>query len=239
MTYLVVEQDGPLKRIILNRPEKRNALSLLLAEEITEQIQIAEVDGTRLIALQGNGSSFCAGFDFGNFPDCSSADLLLQFVRIEQMLQAVAYASIDTVAFIHGSTIGAGADLAIACRHRAASSNTKMMFPGSRFGLVLGTRRLAECVGGERAQRMVGGAQINTQEALEIGIANTILEASEQADYENTLLEFILQVPADTRSQILKATRVDTRAEDMTDLVKSASAADLKERLAKYLTNKK
>ena len=155
------------------------------------------------------------------------------------MLQAVAYASIDTVAFIHGSTIGAGADLAIACRHRAASSNTKMMFPGSRFGLVLGTRRLAECVGGERAQRMVGGAQINTQEALEIGIANTILEASEQADYENTLLEFILQVPADTRSQILKATRVDTRAEDMTDLVKSASAADLKERLAKYLTNKK
>ena len=113
------------------------------------------------------------------------------------------------------------------------------MFPGSRFGLVLGTRRLAECVGGERAQRMVGGAQINTHEALEIGIANTILEASEQADYENTLLEFILQVPADTRSQILKATRVDTRAEDMTDLVKSASAADLKERLAKYLTNKK
>ena len=239
MTYLVVQQNGPLKRIILNRPEKRNALSLLLAEEISEQIQLAETDGTRLIVLQGNGPSFCAGFDFGNFPDCSNADLLLQFVRIEQMLQAVAYASIDTVAFIHGSTIGAGADLAIACRYRAASSNTKMMFPGSRFGLVLGTRRLAECVGGERAQRMVGGAPINAQESLEINIANTILEASEQAEYENSLLEFILQVPADTRSQILKATRVDTRAEDMMDLVKSASAADLKERLEKYLANKK
>ena len=237
--YLVVQQNGPLKRIILNRPEKRNALSLLLAEEISEQIQLAETDGTRLIVLQGNGPSFCAGFDFGNFPDCSNADLLLQFVRIEQMLQAVAYASIDTVAFIHGSTIGAGADLAIACRYRAASSNTKMMFPGSRFGLVLGTRRLAECVGGERAQRMVGGAPINAQESLEINIANTILEASEQAEYENSLLEFILQVPADTRSQILKATRVDTRAEDMMDLVKSASAADLKERLEKYLANKK
>ena len=239
MMYLVVQQNGPLKRIILNRPEKRNALSLLLAEEISEQIQLAETDGTRLIVLQGNGPSFCAGFDFGNFPDCSNADLLLQFVRIEQMLQAVAYASIDTVAFIHGSTIGAGADLAIACRYRAASSNTKMMFPGSRFGLVLGTRRLAECVGGERAQRMVGGAPINAQESLEINIANTILEASEQAEYENSLLEFILQVPADTRSQILKATRVDTRAEDMMDLVKSASAADLKERLEKYLANKK
>ncbi len=86
MTYLVVEQDGSLKRIILNRPEKRNA------------------------------PSFCARFDFGNFPDCSNADLLLQFVRTEQMLQAVAYASIDILAFIHDSTIGASADLAIKSR---------------------------------------------------------------------------------------------------------------------------
>ena len=116
MTYLVVQQNGPLKRIILNRPEKRNALSLLLAEEISEQIQLAETDGTRLIVLQGNGPSFCAGFDFGNFPDCSNADLLLQFVRTEQMLQAVAYASIDILAFIHDSTIGASADLAIKSR---------------------------------------------------------------------------------------------------------------------------
>lgn len=238
MTYLIVQQDGPLKRIILNRPEKRNALNILLAEEITEQIHLAEQDSTRLIVFQGNGPSFCAGFDFGNFPDCSSAELLLQFVRIEQMLQAVAYSSIDTLAFFHGSTIGAGADLAVACRHRAASSNTKMMFPGSRFGLVLGTRRLAECVGGARAQRMVGGAQINAQNALDINIAHQIVELNEQADYENAILEFILQVPADTRSQILKVTRVDTRAEDMMDLVKSASSANLKERLANYLTKK-
>jgi enoyl-CoA hydratase/carnithine racemase len=238
MTYLVVQQDGPLKRIILNRPEKRNALNILLAEEITEQIQLSKVDATRLIVFQGNGPSFCAGFDFSNFQDCSSAELLLQFVRIEQMLQAVAYSPIDTLVYMHGSTIGAGADLAIACRHRATSSNTKLMFPGSRFGIVLGTRRLAECVGGDRAQHMVGGAQINAQDALKINIAHKIIESNEQSDYENALLEFILQVPADTRSQILKVTRVDTRAEDMMDLVKSASSAVLKERLANYLTKK-
>jgi enoyl-CoA hydratase/carnithine racemase len=238
MTYLVVQQDGPLKRIILNRPEKRNALNILLAEEITEQIQLSKVDATRLIVFQGNGPSFCAGFDFSNFPDCSSAELLLQFVRIEQMLQAIAYSPIDTLVYMHGSTIGAGADLAIACRHRATSSNTKLMFPGSRFGIVLGTRRLAECVGGDRAQHMVGGAHINAQDALKINIAHKIIESNEQSDYENALLEFILQVPADTRSQILKVTRVDTRAEDMMDLVKSASSAVLKERLANYLTKK-
>ena len=97
---LNVERDGLIKRITLQRPEKRNALNLELATQLLLEVQRSERDGTRLIVLRGDGKGFCSGFDLSQFPDCSAGDLLLHFVRIEQMLQAIAHSSVDTLAFL-------------------------------------------------------------------------------------------------------------------------------------------
>lgn len=236
MSLLLVERDGPIKRIRLNRPEKRNALSLDLATELLLETRRSQADGTRLLVFRGEGPGFCAGFDLGQFPDCSAGDLLLHFVRIEQMLQAVAHSSVDTLACVHGQTIGAGADLALACRHRVGAADTRMMFPGARFGLVLGSRRLAECVGPDRAQGLIGAPdRIDAQQARKLGMLQEVLEPELWPAHEARVLAHILATAPDTRAMILQATRRDTREQDMNDLVQSAASPDLKERLAAYL----
>ncbi len=235
-----VERDGPIKRITMNRPEKRNALSLKLATELLLEAQHSETDGTRLIVLRGEGKGFCAGFDFSQFPDCTAGDLLLHFVRIEQMLQAFAHSPVDTLACVHGQTIGAGADLALACRHRIGSADTHMMFPGARFGLVLGSRRLAECVGADRAQGLIGSAnKIDAQQAQNLGLLNEVIEPEAWPVFEAKVLAHVLATPPDARSMVLRATRRDTREQDLHDLVQSGAALDIKARLAAYLAQVK
>lgn len=236
MSFLKIERAGPIKRLVLNRPEKRNALSLALATELQQQVELSETDGTRLLVLRGEGLGFCAGFDFSEFPACSEGDLLLHFVRIELMLQAIAHCSIDTLVLVHGQTLGAGADLALACRNRVGAGDTKMLFPGARFGLVLGSRRLAQCVGADQAQGLIGGLErIDAQQAKSLGLLNEVLEPSLWAEHEALVLSHVLATPADSRAMILRAMRSDTRSQDLTDLVKSAAAPDIKQRLAAYL----
>lgn len=240
MSLLWVKREGPIKRITLNRPEKRNALSLELATELMLEAQHSETDGTRLLVLRGEGPGFCAGFDFSQFPACSAGDLLLHFVRIEQMLQAFAHASVDTLVCVHGQTIGAGADLTLACRHRVGAADTKMMFPGARFGLVLGSRRLADCVGPDRAQGLIGGqSKIGAQQAKEMGMLNEVLESNQWPAYEAQVLAHVLATPVDARAMVLRATRRDTRGQDLNDLVQSGAVLDIKVRLAAYLEQMK
>lgn len=240
MSLLWVKREGPIKRMTLNRPEKRNALSLELATELMLEAQRSEADGTRLLVLRGEGPGFCAGFDFSQFPACSAGDLLLHFVRIEQMLQAFAHASVDTLVCVHGQTIGAGADLTLACRHRVGAADTKMMFPGARFGLVLGSRRLAECVGPDQAQGLIGGqSKIGAQQAKEMGMLNEVLESNQWPAYEAQVLAHVLATPVDARAMVLRATRRDTREQDLNDLVQSGAVLDIKERLAVYLEQMK
>jgi enoyl-CoA hydratase len=240
MSLIAVQREGPIKRISLNRPEKRNALSLDLATELLLEAQRSELDGTRLLVLRGEGPGFCAGFDFSAFPDCSAGDLLLHFVRIEQMLQAFAHSSVDTLACVHGQTLGAGADLALACRHRIGAPDTRMMFPGARFGLVLGSRRLAECVGADKAQALIGSAnKIDAQQAQALGLLTELSESSQWPACEGAVLAHVLATPPDARAMVLRATRRDTREQDMHDLVQSGAALDIKVRLAAYLAQLK
>ena len=236
MSVLIVRQEGPLKRLILNRPDKRNALNLELACAVLDAIEQARQDSTRLLVLQGEGPVFCAGFDFSGLSSVSEADLLLQFVRIEQMLQAVAHAPFDTLALAHGAAIGAGADLLVACRHRIGSSDLVARFPGARFGLILGSRRLAECVGPDVAQGLIGAAsKTGAQRLLETGLLTDLCEPAHWPAREQQVLAQVMALPAATRAQVLHALRPDTRAQDMADLVASASPPDIKQRITAYL----
>lgn len=236
MTVLIVEQQGLVKHLTLNRPDKRNALSLELADALLLAIEQASQDGTRLLVLQGNGPGFCAGFDFSGLSQVSEGDLLLQFVRIEQVLQALAHAPMDTLALVHGAAIGAGADLLAACRHRVGASDTVVRFPGARFGLILGSRRLAQCVGADAAQALIGSAdKTGASRLLEIGLLTRQCDPAQWPELVQHVLAQVIQVPPATRTQVLAAIRPDTRAIDMADLVASASPADIKQRIAAYL----
>ncbi|MFX8308781.1 enoyl-CoA hydratase-related protein, partial [Acinetobacter baumannii] len=87
--------------------------------------------------------------------DLSEGDLLLRFVRIEALLQRVHGAGVATLAVATGRTWGAGADLFAACDRRLAFADASFAFPGSGFGLVLGTARLAGRIGDAAARRLL------------------------------------------------------------------------------------
>lgn len=236
MSVLLVEQQGTIKHLFLNRPQKRNALSLALADAILLAFEQATHDGTRLIVLQGKGHGFCAGFDFSEIDSSSAGDLLLQFVRIEQMLQVVAHSPVDTLALAHGAAIGAGADLLVACRHRVGASDLESRFPGARFGLILGSHRLAECVGADVAQGLIGSPEkIGATRMREIGLLNEVIETTQWPQHVQRVLHQVNQVSPQARAQVLRLLRPDTRAEDMMELVRSASHPDIKARIAAYL----
>jgi len=236
MSVLMVRQEGNVKHLFFNRSEKRNALNVALAEAVSKAINQAAHDGTRLIALQGKGPVFCAGFDFSEFDSSSPSDLLLQFVRIEQMLQALAHSPVDTLALVHGAAIGAGADLLAACGHRIGAPGVQARFPGARFGLILGSRRLAQCVGAEIAQGLIGSPEkIEEARMLEIGLINELLDSTQWSLRVHQILNQVNQVSPETRAKVLQMMRVDSRAQDMADLVASASHPDVKKRIAIYL----
>ncbi|MCJ9713492.1 enoyl-CoA hydratase/isomerase family protein, partial [Bordetella hinzii] len=104
--------------LTLNRPEKRNALSADLVERLLDAVLAAQAAQVPLLVLRGEGSNFSAGFDFSGFEDLGEGDLVLRFIRIETLLQAVAYGPCATLALAHGSNFGAGVDLIAACRQR-------------------------------------------------------------------------------------------------------------------------
>jgi len=232
---LLVQRDGETLRLTLNRPHKANALDASLVDALLERVQAAWEDGTRLLVLQAEGRHFCAGFDFTGIEDCSEGDLLLRFVRIEQLLQSLHHAPYATAAFGRGRILGAGADLFVACETRVAAPQASFAFPGARFGLVLGTRRLAARIGAEAARRIItGGVPVDLAQALAFGLATESLEPAHWPQRAEALaLQAGLLDPV-TRAQVHRATVADSRAEDMAALVASASRPGLKGRIRAY-----
>lgn len=232
---LIRQHNGHLTRLTLNRPGKANALSAPLVEALLDAVDYAHTDGTRLLVLDGAGDHFCAGFDFTGYQDQSEGDLALRFIRIETLLQKLHHAPFETLVLAHGKIFGAGADLVGACGIRVAAPGTTFRMPGLRFGIVLGTRRLAHRVGADHARLILSASRtFGCDEALGI---NFITNISEPAQWSGIVQRAQAQseqlMPAATAA-LHRQTTPDTRADDMNALVCSVSVPGIKERIRLY-----
>ena len=235
MSELRVEREGPLTRVILDRPQKSNALAPALVEALLQVVEQAAADGTRLMSFRANGRNFSAGFDFTDFEDCTGAELLWRFVRIEQLLQAVYFAPFATTAFAHGKNFGAGADLFMACETRTATPDATFRMPGLLFGIQLGTRRLAARVGQRNARSMLGETRtVSGAECVDMGFVTRHAPQGDWGDEERQLVHAACMLDPDAARRLRCATVHDTRAVDLADLVTSATHGDLKERIRRY-----
>ncbi len=235
MSSLLTKREGALTRLTLNRPDKANALSAELVDALLDAVTLAHTDGTRLLVLQGEGRNLSAGFDFGGYETQSEGDLVLRFVRIEQLLQAVYHAPFATLAIAYGKNFGAGVDLFAAASVRIAAPDTSFRMPGLRFGLQLGTRRLAQRIGGEKARAILADSRtFDAMAARDIGF---VTHVAEQKYWDPVLakeLERAMALEPDATSRLHAATLTDTRAADLADLVASAARPGLKARIAEY-----
>ena len=229
---LLRSHDGHVTRLTLNRPQKANALSASLVEALINAIEYACTDGTRLVILEGSGNHFCAGFDFTGYHDASEGDLLLRFVRIEHLLQQIYHAPYATLVLAHGKIFGAGADLVCACGTRIAEPATTFRMPGLRFGLVLGTRRLAQRIGADAARDVLATSRtFDANEALKLGFVTHVVAQAGWAALTDAARKAADALTQPALMRLNEQTVTDTRAADMAALVQSASVPGLKERI--------
>lgn len=236
---LALERRADAVLATLDRADKMNALSAALVEELLAVVEKCTHDGTRLLVLRGNGRNFSAGFDMAGQEAQSEGDLLLRFVRIEQLLQAVRYAPFDTLALAHGRNFGAGVDLIAACARRVATPEATFRMPGLKFGLVLGTRLFAQRVGGERARQVLQVSQtFGAADAERWGFVTAVAPQ----DRWDTMVEeahaAAAQLPPASAARLFAVTAPDTRDADLAELVRSAARPGLKQRIAEYLAQK-
>ena len=225
--------DDGVATLTLQRAERGNALSPELVSELAEGVERACADPSiHTLLLRADGPNFCTGFDLSDLDSCSEGDLLARFVRIEELLASIWHAPIRTVAIAQGRAWGAGADLFAVCELRIATADATFRFPGAGFGLVLGSRRLSERVGADRARQWVtGGAQVDAAEALSTGLATAVVDTLDWSPQD------VCPAPAvsrETAAAIRRATRADHRDADLAALVRSAAAPGLKARIAAY-----
>lgn len=236
MSELLTERAGATLTLTLNRPDKMNALSASLVEALQTAVDEAARSEVRLLVLRGHGRNFSAGFDFGGVEAQSEGDLLLRFVRIEQLLQSLQHAPFDTLALAHGKNFGAGVDLFGACAQRVAAPEASFRMPGLQFGLVLGTRRFAAQVGAERARAILQASRsFGTEEALGLGFVHRSADAEQWPELVAEAEQTAALLAPPTAARLGNVLRADTRDADLADLVRSAAEPGLKARIAAYL----
>ncbi len=225
---LSTEQLPGITTLTLQRPERANALGPELVEALISAAEAAIADPTvHTLVLRGAGRHFCTGLDLSDLATLSDGDLLLRLVRIETLLALLWHAPIRTVALAHGRTWGAGADLFAVCEQRLVHPDTTLRFPGAQFGIVLGTRRLAERIGVDAARALVlEGGELDAPQAMALGLATQL---------GDTAAELAAPRPdATTARAIRSATRDDCRDADLAALVRSAARPGLQSRIIAY-----
>lgn len=230
--YVRVRSQGSATILTLARPEKGNALSPALVEALDQAWSQALAGGARSIVLEGEGKHFCTGFDLSDLDEQSDGDLLLRFVRIEQLLRRIYDSKVVTVALAQGRTVGAGADLFTACDHRIALPGASFSFPGAGFGLVLGTARLAERVGRDAARDLVlSGKALAAEVAQQCRLATEIVTPDAVTAKLDSIAETAARLDPETVAAIRQVTMHGSEDGELAALVRSAAAGGLKQRI--------
>jgi enoyl-CoA hydratase/carnithine racemase len=223
---LKTAREGGTLTLTLDRPERGNALGPDLVEALLAALAPSATADVHSVVLRTSGPHFCTGLDLSDLETATDGDLLHRLVRIETLLAALWHAPFHTAVVARGRCWGAGADLFAACERRIATNDASFRFPGAQFGIVLGTRRLAERVGADAAREIVlNGVEWDAQRALAAGLATGIDEEPSPAPP---------RVSPRTAEAIRAATRPDLRDADLAALVRSAAEPGLKGRIADY-----
>ena len=177
MTDLVsVTDDGPVRTIRMNRPEKKNALTMVMYDAMAEGIETAPAANIRCILIGGAPTVFCAGNDIGDFLQAAMGGGL--GAPILRFLHALARCETPLVAAVQGNAVGVGTTMLMHCDHVVASAEAKFSTPFVSLGLVpeaASSLIAPRLMGHSRAfSLLVMGKPLNAPEAKDAGIIHTL-----------------------------------------------------------------
>lgn len=174
----LVERDGPLAVVRLNRPEALNALTPGMLSELCDQLEALDADPqVRVIILTGSPRAFAAGSDIKSMAQASPQDILaMDTIRYWRRLRQI---SKPLIAAVSGYALGGGSELALTCDLIVAAESARFAQPEIKLGIMPGagaTQRLAKAIGPYRAMEMVlTGEPLNAQQAFDLGLVNRLV----------------------------------------------------------------
>jgi len=190
---LLVEDEGAIRTIVVNRPEKLNALNQdTIAELYAAFGQAGSDDTVRVVVLTGAGSkAFIAGADIGELNTATPVQALGFSRRGQALMTRVERLGKPVIASIAGFALGGGMELAMGCHLRIASENAKFGQPEINLGIMPGfggTQRLTRLAGrGAALELCLLGENITAQRALELGVIHRVVAADQLTDTVNTI----------------------------------------------------
>lgn len=184
MSLIEITTNGPVRTVTLNRPEKRNALSADMMDQLRAAFEVAPPKAERVTVIRSEGPSFCSGLEL-------STDGIdkAETVRIEQMFDAVYRYPLPTVAVVQGAAIAGGCELALHCDFTVAARDATIAMPLAQFGVSTTwflTKKIMDAAGPVIAREfLLLGDAIPTERLRELGIIARVADPtrlSEEAD---------------------------------------------------------
>jgi len=174
-----VRREGSVAILTLDRPEKLNALSTALEDDLATAIGSEEVASSRVVVIEGAGRAFSAGADVNEMRGQTPGDVLGYYRTTGEVYERVADLPQPAIAAIHGYCLGGGLELALACDLRVADTTAVFGLPEVSIGIVPssgGLHRLVRAVGAARAKElMLLRDRFDAEEAERFGLITVVV----------------------------------------------------------------
>ncbi len=246
LEHVAVQHEPPAARIVLNRPERRNALSLALMQELVQVLgELRANGGVRAIVVEGAGAAFSAGHDLSEMVGRDIAFYQELFDVCTVLMETIHRVPQPVIAKVDGVATAAGCQLVAACDLAIASEGARFATPGVKIGLFCSTPMvpLSRAVGRKRAlELLLTGEPIDARTALAWGLVNRVVPAGELDAAVAELVERVSRssplVVAIGKEAFYAQVELDEhRAYDLTKAVMAmnATAADAQEGFCAFL----
>lgn len=220
---MLLQVDKPADGVAwltLDRPDKRNALSTALRDEVSDALDALAADtDVRCVVITGKGEVFCAGFDLREFenPDPDFQEALWQ--SSHRFHHTVLRFPLPTIAAINGPALAGGFDLAVMCDVRIAASTARFAHPEREFSQIV-YAPLHDLVGGGVARYLaMTGVTIDAADALRLGVVSQVVEPSALQDTVAALAASTATAPREmlmtTKRKALRRAGIDPDAETL------------------------
>ena len=189
---LLIQTENNICTLTLNRPEKKNSLSLELVELLGFTLkELAEDDAIRTVILRGAGDeAFCSGFDIGSLPTQSGTDAdqrLKSLDQVESLLQRLVSFPYPVIAMLNGFAFGLGCELSVCCDIRIGAEDIRMGMPPARLGLVYpwaGLLRFIQSIGLQSTKEMFFTGRTYTGRRIkELGLADYLVPGGDLEEF--------------------------------------------------------
>ena len=246
--HLLYEVEGRIATITLNRPERLNAITRGMPQEIREAVEKANDDnGVHVIILTGAGRSFCAGYDLVDYAerpnraaggqDASSGpwDPMVDFAMMNRNTQdfmSLWRSNKPTIAKVRGHAVAGGSDIALCCDLVVMAEDAKIGYPPARVWGIPTPAMWVYRLGAEKAKRMLlTGDLVTGRQAADMGL---VLEAVPESELNSRVVALATRISAVPKNQLMMVKLTINQAIDSMGLAQTQMFATLFDGIARH-----